>query len=386
MVISNPAPLSRNLVRFEEVAPANKIVAFFDVSLESLAAYLQLIVFEGYDDLDDMRFAYWVLSSGETVVLGRYMNSPLPGTYLFVVDITPETPKLVMEACELLVIMKEEILWIYPDFQEEFDQLCTDAGGLSIQRRPLIEESLWSGVLEPIDAFYHSLTIYKRNEFPEYWAMLQRNLGLAYFHREQGDRRENLEKSIKCFHNSLQVFTPEEFLKGWQLNQDDLAEVQQVLNAMTKLTSSSAFNGLRIALETQYQGVFNFDGLDRQDPATVKVRFFSIDTIGLTLKHAAISLTLETHNQGVFNTRKHAATGLERIIIERISNQDVISNIYISFDELQKLGVKSFVKLMPILEALQRRNLIERLPNDASITYRPSSRLLPTEPPNDTSS
>jgi hypothetical protein len=201
-MIDNLAPCSTKVVRFEEVTPANKIVAFFDVSLESLSVHLQVMVFEGYDDLDDMRFAYWTLPSGETVMLSRYMNSPLPGTYLCVVDITPETPGLILEACTHLAIAKEEILWIYPDFQDEFEKICVDAGGLSIrQERSPVEEALWSSSLEPIDCFHHALTIYKEHEFPQYWAMLQRNLATAYLHRERGDQKDNLGKAIEHLGN-----------------------------------------------------------------------------------------------------------------------------------------------------------------------------------------
>jgi uncharacterized protein YjbI with pentapeptide repeats len=54
--------------------------------------------------------------------------------------------------------------------------------------------------------------------------MLQHNLGLAYYHRIQGDRRENLERSIECFNNSLQIYTQQNFPEKWEINQQDLGE------------------------------------------------------------------------------------------------------------------------------------------------------------------
>jgi hypothetical protein len=76
----------------------------------------------------------------------------------------------------------------------------------------------------------------------------------------------------------------------------------------------------------------------------------------------------------------------ERVLIDSITNQGVFSDSNLSFEELQKLGVKSFAELLPVIEELQRRELIERLPNDGSIAYRLSPLLLPAEPPSDTSS
>jgi hypothetical protein len=54
--------------------------------------------------------------------------------------------------------------------------------------------------------------------------MLQHNLGLAYFQRNQGDRQDNLEKSIECFNRSLEIYTQQEFPAKWQINQDDLKQ------------------------------------------------------------------------------------------------------------------------------------------------------------------
>lgn len=71
----------------------------------------------------------------------------------------------------------------------------------------------------------------------------------------------------------------------------------------------------------------------------------------------------------------------ERLLIDSITDRGVLSDSNISLAELQKLNVKSFAELLPIIEELQRRDLIERLPNDGSIEYRLSPLLLPSEPP-----
>jgi AAA ATPase domain len=71
----------------------------------------------------------------------------------------------------------------------------------------------------------------------------------------------------------------------------------------------------------------------------------------------------------------------ERLLIDSITNRGVLSDSNISLAELQELNVKSFAELLPIFEELQRRDLIERLPNDGSIEYRLSPLLLPAESP-----
>jgi hypothetical protein len=230
-------------VRFEEVTPANEYAAFFDDSIESLVAHLDLPVFEGYDDLDDLRFAFLTLPSGETVTLGQYPRAPEPGTYLYVVAITPETPNIIVDSCQLLAIAKEEILWIHSDFQAEFDLLYTSHGNCPRQhQKPQIEEeSIRHNLYEPfaerfgtkIDCFRHALQIYTRQRFPEYWAMLQHNLGLAYYHRTQGNKRENLERSIDSFNNSLQVYTQQDFPEKWQIDREDLSAAIRSIDSLS---------------------------------------------------------------------------------------------------------------------------------------------------------
>jgi AAA ATPase domain len=67
----------------------------------------------------------------------------------------------------------------------------------------------------------------------------------------------------------------------------------------------------------------------------------------------------------------------ERLLIDSIANQGVISDSNISLAELQQLGVKSFAELLPVIEDLQLLSLVKRLPNDGSIAYSLSPLLLP---------
>jgi Pentapeptide repeats (8 copies) len=225
----------RQRVRFEEVTPAHECVAFLAGSIESLVAPLGLPVYEGYDDLDEMKLVFLTLPSGKTVTLGQYDHSPQAGVDLYVDLITPDIAAVVFESFQQLAIPRSEVSWLHPDFEEQINSLYAEHG--DIEKR---QESSWSAELlqssqyEPIDCFNHALQIYKRQDFPEYWAMLQHNLGLAYADRIQDDLIENLKRSIECFNNSLEIFTQEKFPEKWKINQYDLGEIQRSLFSLEK--------------------------------------------------------------------------------------------------------------------------------------------------------
>jgi tetratricopeptide (TPR) repeat protein len=210
-------------VRFEEVTPAHEYAAFFNVSIESLVAPLNLPIFSGYDDLDELQLAFLTLSSGQTVTLGEYLNSPQPGTSLYVDADMQDISQIIIESCQQLQISAPEVLWLHPDFSGEINY--AEPQGVPRQQ----PSAPYNKQQEPIDCFNYALQLYPRHQVPQYWAMLQHNLGLAYFNRNQGDRQENLQKSIECFNKSLEVYTQAEFPAKWQINQDDLTAAQQSL-------------------------------------------------------------------------------------------------------------------------------------------------------------
>jgi hypothetical protein len=236
--MSNPKPMQKQRVRFEEVTPANTVVAFFETQLQPLAAWLKLPLFDGYDDLDEMQFTFLTLPSGHTVTLQEYTHSPQTGMNLHIDNNILNVTAVIFEACQRLEIPRSKVIWFHPDFQVEIDRLYTEYG--EIQETQKSEELLQIIEYEPIQCFKHALQIYTRKDFPEYWAMLQHNLGLAYFDRIQGDRRKNLERSVKCFCNSLLIYTRKNFPKMWEINQSDLAKSQQSLEIMLKTNLATA--------------------------------------------------------------------------------------------------------------------------------------------------
>jgi hypothetical protein len=249
--VNNKESVIGKLVRFEEVSPANQDAAFIAVSIESLVVPLGLPIYDGYDGLDELQLTFLTLPSGETVTLAMYLNSPQPGTSIYVDSAMQNIPQVVFESCQQLQVSREEVLWFHPDWQDEIDRLYAEHG--DIEKRP---ESSPSKQLpeqvqyEPIDCFNHSLRIYTREYVPAtYWAMLQHNLGLAYFNRNQGDRKENLERSIECFNKSLEIHTQHDFPEKWKINQDDLKESEKSLDPLRRHHSPERFAVIGI-LET----------------------------------------------------------------------------------------------------------------------------------------
>jgi Tetratricopeptide repeat len=240
---NNKDSIVGNLVRFEEVSPANKDAAFLAVSIEQLVAHLGLPLYEGYDDLDEMRLTFLTLPSGETVTLGEYLNCPQPGTSIYVDAAMQNIPQIVFDSCLQLQVSREEAIWFHPDWQEEIDRLYVEHGDIE-ERLELsqLEELPQQNQYEPIDCFNHVLLIYTREYIPAtYWAMLQHNLGLAYFNRNKGDRKENLERSIECFKQSLEIFIQDEFPEKYKINQDDLNQSQLSLELILRRTRRSYF-------------------------------------------------------------------------------------------------------------------------------------------------
>jgi tetratricopeptide (TPR) repeat protein len=237
LMMTNLPTKKSQRVRFEEVTPTHEIVVSFNAQLPSLLAGTGLPIFPGYDDLDYIQFAYITLPSGNTVVLGQYENASEIGVDLYVeldprnnsTAISTDIAALVVETLRYLAIPSETAIWFHPDYETEIEHLYSEDAELESIAKTPTEELTLSTEYEPIDCFYYALEIYTREKFPEHWAMLQHNLGLAYFDRIKGERWENLQKSIECYEKSLEVFTEDKFQKRWQINQEDLSQSQEAL-------------------------------------------------------------------------------------------------------------------------------------------------------------
>jgi hypothetical protein len=232
--MSQPAETIQQRVRFEEVTPANTAAAFLDASIESLVLPLGLPIYDGYDGLDDLQLTFLTLPSGETVTLASYLNPPQPGTSIHVDSAVQNIPQVIFESCQQLRVSREEVLWFNPDLQEEIDRLYAEHSNIEKTQKSSQFEELPLRHYEPIDCLYHAIRIYDRQDFPLYWAMLQHNLGLAYFNRRKGSYHKNLQESIRCFKCSMEIYTEHEFQEKWAINQYDLKKSQQELKSSKK--------------------------------------------------------------------------------------------------------------------------------------------------------
>jgi hypothetical protein len=120
----------KELVRFEEVTPTLLPVAYFDGHLADLISHLKLPIYGGYNDLDEMRFAFLTLLSGETVVVSEYSNAPRIGVDLYVDSKQVDIPAAVYESCQQLGQSRDQVVWLREKFQAEIDQLFIEQGDI----------------------------------------------------------------------------------------------------------------------------------------------------------------------------------------------------------------------------------------------------------------
>jgi hypothetical protein len=209
---------------------------------------LNLPIYLGYDELDEILFTFLTLPSGQTVTLGQYRGSTQRGVDLHVDPSIQDIPALIYESCQQLKFSREEVSWLHADIQEEVELLYVNHDDFPRRQEiSSIKEWAQSSDHEPIDCFHHSLNIYTEQKSPVFWATLQRNLGLAYCHRIQGDRRGNLERSIECFTRSLQIYNQDEFSIQWGILNDDIKKVFVLLNQ----TLDSSSEVLTLSLKSQ---------------------------------------------------------------------------------------------------------------------------------------
>jgi hypothetical protein len=195
---------------------------------------LCLPIFDGYDDLDDLRFTFLSLpEQRSSVTLGQYQNSPQAGVDLYIdLKAQQDIPALVVTTFQQLKISRKTIIWLHPDWQTEIERLYAQFSESEASQSSVPIEKSPGREYELIDCFKYALNIYSRADHPEYWAMLQYNLGLAYIDRVQGDKDENPKRSIECFRASLEVFTREDFPDQWEMNWLELIRSKEKLRIL----------------------------------------------------------------------------------------------------------------------------------------------------------
>jgi CHAT domain-containing protein len=73
-----------------------------------------------------------------------------------------------------------------------------------------------------IQAYQAALEVYTRHDFPFEWAHTQHDLGVAYWNRIKGDRKDNIELAIQALQSALKVRTRRDFPLQWADTQYNL--------------------------------------------------------------------------------------------------------------------------------------------------------------------
>ncbi|MBW4618899.1 MAG: tetratricopeptide repeat protein [Cyanosarcina radialis HA8281-LM2] len=122
---------------------------------------------------------------------------------------------------ELSIAAYQECLKIYT--RENFPQDWAGVqNNLGIAYHARIKGERAENLERSIGFHQQALQVYTREHFPEKWARAQNNLGNAYGDRIEGERSENLERSIVAYQQAMQVYTREHFLKKWAMAQNNL--------------------------------------------------------------------------------------------------------------------------------------------------------------------
>jgi len=74
-----------------------------------------------------------------------------------------------------------------------------------------------------IACYEQTLQVYIRVAFPKQWATTQNNLANTYRNRIRGEKADNLEQAIEFYNQALQVFTRDAFPEDWAMTQKNLA-------------------------------------------------------------------------------------------------------------------------------------------------------------------
>ncbi|GAB4304176.1 MAG: hypothetical protein Fur0025_45800 [Oscillatoriaceae cyanobacterium] len=102
------------------------------------------------------------------------------------------------------------------------EQWATIQNNLGIAYSNRIREERADNLEKAISAYELALVVYTREAFPDEWAATQNNLGNAYLYRIKGNRADNLEKAISAYELALVVYTREAFPQYWAETQNNL--------------------------------------------------------------------------------------------------------------------------------------------------------------------
>jgi tetratricopeptide (TPR) repeat protein len=80
-----------------------------------------------------------------------------------------------------------------------------------------------------IACYEAALRVRAEKEFPQDWARTQNNLGAAWSTMPTGDRGESLGRAIACYEAALRMYTEKEFPQNWAVIQNNLGNVWRAM-------------------------------------------------------------------------------------------------------------------------------------------------------------
>lgn len=187
---------------------------------------LRKVLEENIDKIDDYfveLFREWIRN--QLISLGSNEKRSLAGSIFIFSTFLREFPlgnrainlELAIISCELALSVYTRERYIYP---EVWAGIQNDLGlAYSDRLRGSRAENLEIALV----SLESALQIYQYNRFPEQWSLVQVNLGKVYSERIRGDRSKNIEKSIFYKTNALQVLNPKNYLDYWAMNLCNLA-------------------------------------------------------------------------------------------------------------------------------------------------------------------
>ncbi len=110
-----------------------------------------------------------------------------------------------------------------------------------------------------IKNFKSALNVFTYDAFPQEWATIQHNMGLAYGEMEE-DRTNNLEKSIIAYKNALLIRAKDRLPIKWAMTKNNLGGVymNRILGDRSK-NIENAINFLKDALEIRQREAYPFE-------------------------------------------------------------------------------------------------------------------------------
>jgi tetratricopeptide (TPR) repeat protein len=143
--------------------------------------------------------------------------------------------------------------------------------GIAYRNRITAEKA--ENIETAISSFQAALEVYTREAFPQQWGITLNNLGNAYRDRIRGENADNIEAAIFSFQAALEVYTREAFPQQWGITQNNLGNAYSDRIKGEKAENiETAISSFQAALEVYTREAFP------QDWATIQ------NNLGLTYK------------------------------------------------------------------------------------------------------